>query len=102
MRWDKIAQSEEFRHLVGIKGRFMTIAIIFSFVYYFALPLSVGYLKPFMTQKVTGSINIAYWFALSQFFVVWIIAGIYARVANHTFDPIADKIRRENAGGVER
>lgn len=102
MRWDKIAQSEEFKHLVRIKARFMTIAIIFSFVYYFALPLSVGYMKPIMNQKVTGSINIAYWFALSQFFVAWIIAGIYARVANRSFDPIAEKIRMENAGGQER
>ncbi len=102
MKWDKIAQSEEFKHLVKIKARFMTIAIIFSTVYYFALPLSVGYLKPFMIQKVSGSINIAYWFALSQFFVAWIIAGVYARVANRSFDPIADKIRRENAGGLER
>lgn len=102
MRWDKIAQSEEFHRLIRIKARFMTIAILFSFAYYFALPLSVGYLKPFMNQKITGSINLAYWFALSQFFVAWIIAGIYARVANRNFDPLAEKIRNENAGGLER
>ncbi|MHB1651154.1 MAG: DUF485 domain-containing protein [Desulfitobacteriaceae bacterium] len=102
MRWDKIAESADFRQLIKIKSKFMTIAIIFSSAYYFALPLSVGYLKPFMDQKITGSINLAYWFALSQFFVAWLIAGIYAWVANRKFDPLAEKIRSEHAGGLER
>ena len=101
MKWEHIAESQEFKHLISIKGKFTIIALVFSFVYYFALPLSVGYLPGIMNKKVAGAINIAYWFALSQFFVAWIIAGIYARVANRHFDPIADKIRKENVEGVE-
>ena len=100
MRWDSIAQSADFKSLVARRGKFTVIALIISFVYYFALPLSVGYLPQIMNQKVTGSINLAYWFALSQFFVAWIIAGVYARYANRHFDPIAERIRKENAGGV--
>lgn len=101
MRWDKIAESQDFKLLISRRAKFTIIALLFSFVYYFALPLSVGYFPQIMNQKVTGAINLAYWFALSQFFVAWIIAAIYARVANKSFDPIAEKIRRENAGGVE-
>ena len=99
MRWDKIAESKEFRHLISIKAKFTVIVLLFSFVYYFALPLSVGYMPNLMNRKVIGSINVAYLFALSQFFVAWIIAGIYAWFANHKFDPIAEKIRKDNAGG---
>lgn len=101
MKWDKIAEGEDFKHLISIKAKFTVIVLIFSFVYYFALPLSVGYMPKFMNQKVYGAINLAYLFALSQFFVAWIIAGIYAWFANHKFDPIAEKIRKDNAGGVE-
>ena len=100
MRWDKVAQSEDFKKLTSAKARFLIPAIIFSFIYYFALPLSVGYL-PVMKTKVIGPINLAYLFALSQFFVAWAIAGVYAKVANQSFDPLAEKIRRENAGGIE-
>ncbi len=102
MRWDKIAQSEDFKHLISIKSRFVVIAIIISSVYYFALPLSVGYLPKIMNQKVFGSINWAYLFALSQFFVAWIIAGVYARVANRHFDPLADKIKKQYVGGLNK
>ena len=101
MRWEKIAESSDFKLLVSRRAKFTVIALIISFAYYFALPLSVGYLPKIMNQKVTGAINLAYWFALSQFFVAWIIAGIYARYANRRFDPIAEKIRKDNAGGVQ-
>lgn len=101
MRWDHIAEGEDFKHLISIKATFTIIALIFSFIYYFALPLSVGYLPKIMNQKVVGSMNLAYFFALSQFFMAWIIAAIYAWFANRKFDPIAEKIRSENAGGVE-
>ncbi|HWJ03652.1 MAG TPA: DUF485 domain-containing protein [Verrucomicrobiae bacterium] len=99
MKWDKIAQGDDFKNLISAKAKFLIPAIIFSLVFYFALPLSVGYL-PVMKTKVFGSINIAYLFALSQFFVAWGIAAVYARVANRSFDPLAEKIRKDNAGGM--
>ena len=65
-------------------------------VYYFALPALVGYAKPFMETRV-GPVNLAYLFALSQFFMAWIIAALYVRAANG-FDrdsqAIAHKARR--------
>lgn len=45
MKWGKIAEGEDFKHLISIKAKFTVIVLIFSFVYYFALPLSVGYLS---------------------------------------------------------
>jgi uncharacterized membrane protein (DUF485 family) len=100
MDWEKIAESDDFRNLITAKGKFLIPVIIFSFVYYFALPLSVGYLPGIMNKKVFGSINLAYLFALSQFFVAWIIAGVYSRVANSRFDTVAEKIRNQHKGGL--
>ena len=50
-------------------------------VYYFALPVLVGYAPGLMDRKVLGVVNLAYLFALSQFFMGWIIAALYVRAA---------------------
>jgi uncharacterized membrane protein (DUF485 family) len=44
-----------------------------------------------MSRKVVGNVNIAYLFALSQFFVAWGIAALYLRAASR-FDSMARKI----------
>ena len=79
--WDKVAESRQFKDLMAIKKMFIVPAFIFFVVYYFALPLLVGYAPAFMSTKI-GIVNIAYIFALSQFVVAWIIAGLYVKVAN--------------------
>jgi uncharacterized membrane protein (DUF485 family) len=88
--WDKIAESREFQDLMATKKLFIVPAFIFFVVYYFALPVLVGYAPQFMSIKV-GPVNLAYLFALSQFFVAWIIAGLYVRAANN-FDRLAQDI----------
>ncbi len=62
--------------------------MIFFIVYYFALPVAVGYARPFMEKRIWGAVNLAYLFALSQFFMAWIIAAIYIRAATK-FDKMA-------------
>jgi uncharacterized membrane protein (DUF485 family) len=88
--WDKIAESKDFKDLMATKRIFVVPAFIFFVVYYFALPVLVGYAPAFMSTKV-GLVNLAYLFALSQFFVAWIIAGLYVRAAND-FDRLAKDI----------
>ena len=88
--WDKIADSKEFKDLMATKRTFIVPAFIFFVVYYFALPVLVGYAPTFMATKV-GAVNLAYLFALSQFFVAWLIAGLYVRAAN-SFDRLAKDI----------
>jgi uncharacterized membrane protein (DUF485 family) len=98
--WDKIADSKEFKDLMATKKTFIVPAFIFFVVYYFALPVLVGYAPQFMSTKVVGHVNLAYLFALSQFFVAWIIAALYVRAANN-FDRLAKDIldRAETAKG---
>jgi uncharacterized membrane protein (DUF485 family) len=89
--WDRIAASREFQDLMAIKKTFIVPAFIFFLVYYFSLPVLVGYAPKFMAIKVIGPVNLAYLFALSQFFVAWIIAGLYVKAANN-FDRLAKDI----------
>ena len=88
--WDKIAESREFKDLMATKKTFIVPAFIFFVLYYFALPVLVGYAPAFMSTKVL-SVNLAYLFALSQFFMAWIIAGLYVKAANG-FDRLAKDI----------
>lgn len=103
--WNFIADNEEFKDLMAAKARFIVPATLFFIVYYFALPLLVGYAPEFMSKPVFGPVNIAYLFALSQFLVVWLIAALYVRAANR-FDAMGKRVlehlgryRISNPGG---
>lgn len=89
--WEKLAASERFRDLLKAKKRFVVPAMIFFIVYYFALPALIGYARPFMEKRVLGPVNLAYLFALSQFFMAWIIAWLYVRAAAR-FDRMAKDV----------
>lgn len=80
-QWSAAASSPQFRALIRAKRRFIIPATIFFIAYYFALPILVGYYPHLMQQRVVGSINLAYLFALSQFFMAWIIMWLYVRKA---------------------
>lgn len=86
--WDKIANSDEFRALIKAKLKFIVPATIFFVIYYVTLPILVGYAPELMAKKVIGVVNVAYIFALSQFFMAWIVAALYVRAAGR-FDKMA-------------
>jgi len=97
--WDRIAASKEFKDFMATKKFFIIPAFVFFVVYYFALPVLVGYAPNFMSIKVAGVINLAYLFALSQFFVAWLVAWLYIRAASG-FDELAkDIIEKTQKGG---
>jgi uncharacterized membrane protein (DUF485 family) len=79
--WNRVAQTDDFKKLLAAKKSFVLPATIFFILYYFALPVSVGYFPALMQRKVWGPVNIAYLFALSQFLVAWLIAYLYVRAA---------------------
>ncbi len=97
-QWDRVSEMDEFRLLLLAKIGFVVPATIFFVVYYFALPILVGYAPAFMSRKVWGQVNLAYLFALSQFFMAWAIAALYVNAAQK-FDMygrhIMEHLRRE-------
>ena len=90
--WDRIAASQQFKDLMATKKMFIVPAFIFFVVYYFALPILVGYAP-------TLHVHQGHWHTstsptclrLSQFFVAWIIAGLYVKAAND-FDRLSKDI----------
>ncbi len=99
--WDRVAASKEFKDLMATKKIFIVPAFVFFIVYYFALPILVGYAPAFMSTKVIGNVNLAYLFALSQFFMAWTIAWLYVKAAGD-FDKLAKDIieKAENRKGA--
>ncbi len=89
--WERLAALADFKALLAAKRRFIVPATVFFIVYYFALPVLVGYAPRLMAAKVFGVINVAYLFALSQFLVAWIVAVLYVRAASR-FDTMASAI----------
>lgn len=81
VNWAEIEAKPAFRHLLARKAKFIIPATIFFLIYYLALPVLVGYYPELMKKKVWGEVNMAYVFALSQFFMAWVMAFIYVRVA---------------------
>jgi uncharacterized membrane protein (DUF485 family) len=100
VNWSRIAASDEFKGLIRAKLKFIIPASVFFILYYFALPVLVGYAPDLMKRKVFGVVNVAYLFALSQFFMAWIIALLYVRAAAR-YDRVARNIveRQERATG---
>lgn len=91
-KWHAVEADTDFQQLVSTKRSFILPATVFFIVYYFALPVLVGYFPSVMSRNVIGHINLAYLFALSQFFMAWIIMALYVKEAR-VFDSLAEKIR---------
>ena len=79
--WAAVERSPAFGELLAAKRRFIVPATLFFVVYYFALPLAVGFLPQLMSTRVFGNLNLAYLFALSQFVMAWTLAALYVRAA---------------------
>ena len=98
--WDSVAAQEEFKGLLASKRRFIVPATVFFVLYYFALPVRVGYAPRLMETRVLG-LNVAYLFALSQFFMAWIVAALYVRAAGGWDKTARRVIERLDSGRKE-
>ncbi len=90
--WEKLEAEPEFRALLSRKAKFIISSTIFFVVYYFALLVLVGWFPDLMKKEVLGRINLAYLFALSQFFMAWGLAWLYTRKAGEWDKAAADII----------
>lgn len=88
--WDRVMAMPEFGALLKAKAAFIVPAMLFFVVYYFALPVLVGWFPELMEKRI-GPVNLAYVFALSQFFMAWAVAFVYVRKAAK-FDDQANAI----------
>jgi uncharacterized membrane protein (DUF485 family) len=97
--WDRVAAMPEFKRLLHDKAAFIVPAVIFFIVYYFLLPVSVGYFPKFMDTRILGPLNLAYLFALSQFIVAWVLAALYVRRASQFDEDSKQILNKLEQGG---
>ncbi len=89
--WQQIYDSDAYRRMVARKVRSICALTAFFLVYYFALPVLVGYWPDLMSRPLLGKANSAYLFAFSQFLMAWGVAFVYMRFAGR-FDTEAASI----------
>ncbi|WP_395969840.1 DUF485 domain-containing protein [Actinomadura sp. 1N219] len=91
--YERFQSSTEFQELRRRFRRFafpMTAAFLSWYLLYVVLS---GWARGFMGTELVGSINVALVFGLLQFVSTFLIAWLYARHADRSLDPLADKIR---------
>lgn len=86
--------------MIAEKTRFVVAATVFFIIYYFALPILVGYWPELMAREVWGVVNWAYLFAFSQFLMAWALAYLYMRIAGR-FDRMSEKVLADTAPGSD-
>jgi len=89
--WSEAARQPSFRALVSAKVRFLVPLVIFYLVFYLAITVLAGFAPGFMAQRALGPINVGYLLILATYVMAWIVALVYVRVANRSFDPKADR-----------
>jgi uncharacterized membrane protein (DUF485 family) len=89
--WEAAERSPEFRELIVKRKRFVLPATIFFLTWYLGFILLAGYAEDFMGDSVYEGLTVGYVLALTQFIMVWGLAGLYLRKADRDFDPLARK-----------
>jgi uncharacterized membrane protein (DUF485 family) len=96
--WDRAANSPEFKELERSRRSFVLPATIFFVCWYFGFIILAGYAPDFMGESIYEGFTVGYLIALSQFIMVWVLAGLYLRRANRTFDPLAKRVAEVTPG----
>jgi uncharacterized membrane protein (DUF485 family) len=89
--WEAAERSPEFKELVASKRRFVIPATAFFMLWYFGFIVLAGYAPEFMGESIYEGFTVGYAFALTQFVMVWVLAGWYLRRADRVFDPLAER-----------
>ena len=99
--YEALERSEEFQRLVRAKRRWVVPATAFFLIWYSVFILLAGYAEEFMgSQFIWDGVTVGYVLALTQFLMVWILAGWYLRKANRDFDPLETGVRDLAEGGA--
>jgi uncharacterized membrane protein (DUF485 family) len=98
----EVQQSAEFATLRKALRSFVFPMTAAFFLWYALYVLLSAYARDFMAIKLVGNINIALVLGLLQFVSTFVIAWLYARYADKNIDPIADKIRADLDGRIEK
>jgi len=96
--WEKAAHSPEFEELEHSRRSWVVPATIFFMAWYFGFIILAGYASDFMGESIYEGFTVGYLIALSQFVMVWVLAGLFLRKADRDFDPLAREVIRKTPG----
>jgi uncharacterized membrane protein (DUF485 family) len=97
--WKAIQASPEFQELTRSKRAFVVPATVFFMTWYFGFIALCGYAPDFMGREfITDGLTVGYVLALTQFVMSWVLAVMYVRRANRTWDPLATRVRESVDG----
>lgn len=77
------------RTLIAEKLRFLVPMTVIFMTGYIGLTALAAFAKPVMAIKVIGSVNLGFVLIAANYVLAWVLAIVYTRVANATFDPLA-------------
>lgn len=76
--------------LIGAKVRFLLPMVVIYMLGYIGLTVLAGFAKGLVAQKVVGALNLGFFLIGCNYVLSWVLALIYVRVANSTFDPMVE------------
>jgi len=87
--------------LVATKLRCIAPMIAVYLTAYLGLSILCGFAKPVLGTKVLGPVNLGFALIALNYLVAWVLAVIYARIANRVHDPLVQTIiaKAEHEGG---
>lgn len=100
--YQRIHATDDFTELKRSYLRFVVPITIAFMAWYLLFVIASNYAADLMSKKIAGNINVALVFGLLQFVTTFGIAIWYARFAAERLDPIADSLRDEYEGEIER
>ena len=91
------------RELIAAKLKYLVPMTIIFMVGYIGLTVLAGFAKGLMGVKVVGAFNFGFLLIALNYLLSWVLAIVYVRVANNTFDPLAAKAAAEiTSAGASR
>jgi uncharacterized membrane protein (DUF485 family) len=97
--YSEVEASEEFRELRHSYRAFafpVTVAFISWYLLYVLLS---SFADGFMSTKLVGHLNVAFFLGIAQFVTTFLIAWLYARYADSRLDPRAEALKARIAAG---
>jgi uncharacterized membrane protein (DUF485 family) len=102
---EAVGKDPEMIELEHRHQRFVWPTTAFFLIYYMLLNVLAGTSPDLMGRKVFGEFTFGYLFALSEFLMAFVVAGVYSRWAATRMDPLAkdlrEKLRRQQIKEVD-
>jgi uncharacterized membrane protein (DUF485 family) len=85
------------KRLIAEKLRFLVPMTVVFMVGYVGLTVLAGFAKDLMGTRVVGSVNLGFVLIAFNYFLSWLLAIVYGRIAADRFDPLAAKAAIQTA-----